>query len=61
MAQSVLAMNEHFGVNLQNVPLKVVLETVCNMDALTDPDMDMSSNEPTPQHGVTPTAIMRSL
>ena len=31
MAQYVLAMDEHFGVN-------VALETVCNMDALTDPE-----------------------
>ena len=38
MAQCVLAMNERFGVNLKNVPLKVALETLCNMDALTDPE-----------------------
>ena len=38
MAQYVLSMHERFGVNLKNVPLKVALETVCNMDALTDPE-----------------------
>ena len=38
MTQYVLAMNEHFGVNQKNVPLKVALETVCNMDALKDPE-----------------------
>ena len=39
MAQYVLAMNEHIGGNLKNVPLKVVLETVCNMDASADPEV----------------------
>ena len=38
MAQYVLALNDRFGVNLKNVPLMVVLETVCNMDASADPE-----------------------